>query len=268
MRYCIVSNANGPLLNITSIGYASDRSVTRFGPGVRNLYIVHYVISGKGTFNGTIVSAEQGFLITPGMQEHYYPDVKEPWEFIWFVFEDPIAKNLFPLFGADPETGVFTYPNIHELKKLALFLVANQNTLYNSFEMLEMFLRIFKQQQKTTAEFKSSSSANNYIESAEKYIALNIQNPITVGELTRFLGVSQPYLFQLFKSRFGKSPKQYILEQKLDRAKTLLNTTALSVTHIANSVGFPDVLSFSRCFKNKFGLSPQNYRKEETNKPD
>lgn len=266
MRYCIVSNANCPLLNITSIGYASDRSITRFGPGVRNLYIVHYVISGKGTFNGTVVSAEQGFLITPGMQEHYFPDEKDPWEFIWFIFDDPLAQNLFPFFEANPETNVFTYSNIYDLKKLAVFLVANQNTLCTGFEILEIFLSIFKQQQKDTAKLERKSSADIYIESAEKYIALNIQNPITVAELTRFLGVSQPYLFQLFKSRFGKSPKQYILEQKLDRAKTLLNTTDLSVTHIANSVGFPDVLSFSRCFKNKLGVSPQNYRKEKAKK--
>lgn len=265
MRFAVFSNEKCPLLNITSIGYASDTSVTRFGPGIRNLYIVHYVISGKGTFNGTTVSAGQGFLITPGMQEHYFPDEKEPWEFVWVISDDPIAKTVFIRFDADPKTGVFSYPNISKLKNLADFLISNKNALLNGFEMLEIFLGIFKQQ-KATDQPKSRTSADIYIEAAEKYIDMNIQNPITVTELTGFLGVTQPYLFRIFKARFEKSPKQYILEQKFIRAKQLLKSTDLSVTHIANSVGFPDVLSFSRCFKKRFLVSPQNYRRDNDKK--
>ncbi|MBQ9968855.1 MAG: helix-turn-helix transcriptional regulator [Oscillospiraceae bacterium] len=83
---------------------------------------------------------------------------------------------------------------------------------------------------------------------------------MTVAELTGFLGISQPYLFKLFKARFGLSPKQYLAEQKLHRAKTLLRQSDMTVTHIANSVGFSDVLAFSRFFTNKEGISPQKYR--------
>ena len=88
MRYSIFSKSNCPILDITNIGYAKDTAVTRFGPGVRNSYIIHYVISGKGYFNGNSVSAGQGFLITPGMKEHYYPDKNEPWEFLWVISND------------------------------------------------------------------------------------------------------------------------------------------------------------------------------------
>lgn len=265
MRYAVFSNEKCPLLNITSIGYAYDTSVTCFGPGIRNLYIIHYVISGKGTFNKTTVSQGQGFLITPGMQEHYFPDEKDPWEFVWVISDDPIAKTVFLRFEADPKTGVFSYHNVSELKNLADFLISNKNALLNGFEMLEIFLGIFKQQ-KGAEQLKSRTSADIYIEAAEKYITLNIQNPVTVTELTNFLGITQPYLFRIFKAHFGKSPKQYILEQKLTKAKTLLNDTCLSVTHIANSVGFSDVLSFSRCFKKRFLVSPQNYRSNNDKK--
>jgi len=259
MRYAIFSSSYCPLLNITAVGYAADASVTRFGPGVRNSYIIHYVISGKGTFNGASVSGGQGFLITPGMHEHYFPDQQDPWSFVWFISNDPTIQKLLPLLEADSETGVFSFSDTSGLKKLATFLVYNKNTLHNGFEMLTFFLSIFQQQAENN-KAKSALKADRYMEAAEKYIALNIQNPITVTELTDFLDVTQPYLFQLFKVRFGKSPKQYILEQKLAQARMLLDNTNLSVTHIANSVGFPDVLSFSRCFKSKLGISPQNYR--------
>ena len=87
--------------------------------------------------------------------------------------------------------------------------------------------------------------------------------PITVAELTEFLGVSQPYLFNIFKEHLSQSPKQYILEKKLIYAKDLLKTSTMSVSHIANSVGFQDVLSFSKFFKLKTGLSPQKYRNKK-----
>lgn len=79
MRYEIFSNHNDALFPISIIGYSKDTDITRFGPGRKDLYIVHYVLSGHGCFNGQSVSEGQGFLITPGMQEHYYPSERDPW---------------------------------------------------------------------------------------------------------------------------------------------------------------------------------------------
>lgn len=260
MRYSIFSNAHCPLLNISSIGYSSDTSVTRFGPGVRDSYIIHFVISGKGYFNGKSVSGGQGFLITPGMNECYYPDKNEPWEFLWVISDDNKMSDLFEYFNADINTNIFRYDYAWAVKELSSFLVTNNNAIYDAFEMLEIFIKIFKYRQKEILSNTSKTNAKVYIEAAEKYIISNIHRPITVSELTGFLGVSQPYLFKIFKERFLKSPKQFILEQKLLRARKLLKETDMSVTNIANSVGFQDVLSFSKCFRSKIGISPQNYR--------
>ena len=126
--------------------------------------------------------------------------------------------------------------------------------------MLEMFLHLIKNQQSQTTCYYEKTNAEIYIKAAVKYIQSNIHNPISVAELTKFLGVSQPYLFKLFKNKFQISPKEYIIKQKLNRAQLLLKETPLTITHVANSVGFQDVLSFSKFFKSKTGLSPQNYR--------
>lgn len=262
MRYSIFSNSDCSLLNIYNIGCSSDTTVTRFGPGVRNSYIIHYVISGKGQFNGHSVCSGQGFLITPGMEEHYFPDEENPWEFVWFVSNDPVMKHLFASFCADEHTGIFHYDYVYALKELASFLATHNRKTYDSFEMLELFLRVFKHQREQVLPPASKSNAEIYLDAAEKYIASNLHRPITVSELTEFLGVSQPYLFKIFKEKFSSSPKQYILAQKLIRAQTLLHETNMSVTYIANSVGFPDVLSFSRFFHSKLSISPQTYKSE------
>ena len=82
MRYSVFSRSTCFLLDIQNIGYGESSAVTRFGPGIRNSYILHYILSGKGYFNGNPVCAGQGFLITPNMQEHYYPEPSDPWSFL------------------------------------------------------------------------------------------------------------------------------------------------------------------------------------------
>jgi AraC family transcriptional regulator of arabinose operon len=262
VRYSIFSNSFCPLLNILTIGYAKDPAVTCFGPGVRNSYIIHYVIKGAGYFNGNKVSKGQGFLITPAMKEHYYPDENDPWEFLWVISDDPKIAKLFDLFASNKHTKIFSFDYLDTIKETVDFLTENNQQKYNGYEMLESFLSFFKYQQKTSYEKESFNSADVYIEAAVNYIELNMQNNVSVYELTQFLGISQPYLFKIFKERFSLSPKQYILNQKLKRAKVLLTETNLSVSHIANSIGILDVLSFSKAFKQKTGLSPVNYRNQ------
>lgn len=263
MRYSIISDSGCPLLSISSMGYSADITVTRFGPGVRNSYIVHYVLSGKGYFNGVPVSAGQGFLITPNMPEYYYPDENDPWEFLWIISDDPRVADLFEMLNADRQTHIFRYNYLSAARETASFFITNNNALLNGYEMLEILLKLFKNQHREKTHLLRSN-ADVYIEAARKYIDTNLQNPVTVSEITDFLGITQPYLFRLFKERFSLSPKQYILDRKLTRALNLLADSSLSVTHIANSVGFPDVMTFSKCFKTKMGVSPQNYRKTLT----
>lgn len=260
MQYEVFSNTVCPILNITSIGYSKDPAVTRFGVGVRNLYIIHYVISGEGYFNGNPVKGGQGFLITPNMKEHYFPDEKSPWEFLWFISNDEKMANIFELFYADKSTNIFDYNDVSAVKNLSELLKKQSKATASSFELLEMFLHIFKDQQSELTHRYVKTNAEIYIDSAVKYIQANIHKAISVAELMEFLGVSQPYLYKLFQSKFQTSPKEYILRQKLVRAQLLLRETPLTITHVANSVGFQDVLSFSKFFKSKTGLSPQNYR--------
>ena len=69
MRYEIFSDNNTSLLKVNVMGFSGDTNVTKFGPGRRDLYIIHYVTKGQGYFNGTMVSEGQGFLIFPEQNE-------------------------------------------------------------------------------------------------------------------------------------------------------------------------------------------------------
>ena len=257
MRHEIFSYDDNRIFGINSIGYSADVNVTRFGPGQRELYIIHYVISGKGYFNGHRVSAGQGFLITPGMSEHYCPDTKDPWSFLWVIFGDPIAENLFAKYNAHPETQIFDYQNTYAVTD-AVNRLFNKKSLYTSAELFEAFLHIFNNQGHTQKGDEKAS--DTYYRYAVNYINTNLFRNITVDVLTEILGITQPYLYNIFISKCGISPKKYITSQKLSKAKQLLSETDMSISEVAASVGYTDALNFSKLFKQNTGYSPKAFR--------
>ena len=63
----------------------------------------------------------------------------------------------------------------------------------------------------------------------------------------------------------GKSPNEYIIELRLQFAKSLLDNTNISIKQVSEHVGYNDQYFFSRLFKKHIGISPQEYRKRKNN---
>ena len=98
---------------------------------------------------------------------------------------------------------------------------------------------------------------------ALSYITEQLSDPnLCNGQLAEVLGISEVYLRKLFLSRFGTTPRQYILDARIAGAKQLLTDTGLSVTAIAEKCGFSGVYHFCRAFKAKTGLTPTQYAQQ------
>ncbi len=260
MRYSVFSENTLPFLSVSSMGYGKEPEITRFGPGKRNEYIIHYVLSGEGFFNGNKVTAGKGFLITPESFEYYYPSKDSPWEFIWIISDDEKMKSLFPYYNADEERGIFDFEKSEDIMEVKNFLIKNKNRVITHGEMLELFFKIFKGCLKSGKKAPLKSNAENYVAFAVNYIKSNCHRELTVSEITDILGVSQPYLFKIFKETLGKSPKEFITDIRIKEAKRLLSETNLLIGEVANSVGYSDALAFSKSFSGKTGVSPTKYR--------
>ncbi len=85
---------------------------------------------------------------------------------------------------------------------------------------------------------------------------------VTVEKLTQKAGISQSYLYRVFREAYGQSPKQYLSAVRVHAALEALRTTDLSITEIGRQVGFKDVLVFSSFFSRATGYSPQAYRRK------
>ena len=64
----------------------------------------------------------------------------------------------------------------------------------------------------------------------------------------------------LVNKKYNTSLKQYIIDRKLTIAKKMLNKTDMSITQIANSLGYNDPLAFSKLFSLNIGVSPRKYK--------
>ena len=260
MKYSVFSTGDFPALKINSIGLSDEAVVTRFGPGKREEYIIHYVLKGKGVYNHTPVKSGQGFLITPEVFEEYYPDPSDPWEFLWVISQDPAMESIFEYYNADPDTLIFDYQFVRQLESAKEFLAAKNNSLLHRASILKLYLEILEGHLGQKEPSEKKPNAQVYIDVALHYIRANYHTALSIKELTEILGVSQPYLFKIFKGAFGKSPKQFLSDYRISQAKTLLAETDLTVAQVAASVGYHDGLSFSQYFRLKESLSPSAYR--------
>jgi len=99
------------------------------------------------------------------------------------------------------------------------------------------------------------------IRKTKEYVLENLNIPISIEGICDKLKVSKSHLFYLYKNEFGVSPLTYFTNLKMDIASNYLLITTMSVKQIAASLGYEDAYYFSRLFKKKYDLSPDNYRK-------
>ena len=84
----------------------------------------------------------------------------------------------------------------------------------------------------------------------------------SVGAMADSAGVSTPTLTRYFRSHLGCSPKQWLLNVRLAKAKRMIVTTDLTMAEIARQSGFHDPLYFSKLCRKHFGLTPTDIRKQ------
>ena len=262
MRYEIFSKKDFEIPDLEYLGYSSDIRVTgNGGVQIERQYILHFVLSGKGYFNGNLVKGGQGFVIPINTVAEYHSDTFEPWEFLWVVSLDAKMLSVFEILGADKETGIFNFSSLDTVYEVADKLKLSERRIVSSAMLGEYFMRIMNAE--TSATDTSKATVKDYFDVSVKYIENNLHTELTVGALCDLLGITQPYLFKIFKQRSGISPKQYIDTGRIKKAKQLLKNTDLTVTQVAISVGFVDVLAFSKFFSKNVGISPSAYRIEK-----
>lgn len=97
------------------------------------------------------------------------------------------------------------------------------------------------------------------------YIQEHIAENFSLDDAASFAGVSSFYLSKLFKEETGETFINYVTDRRLEKGRIMLCETELSIKEISAEIGYNDQNYFSRIFKNKFGISPTDFRNTNRN---
>lgn len=113
-----------------------------------------------------------------------------------------------------------------------------------------------------SAEEEDVQNAEKAVEKVKTYMDEHFCENITRETLSEIVYLSPGYLANSFKKEMGISLGGYLIEKRMERARTLLLEGKMSVSEVAYAVGYDNFAYFSRLFKNKVGISPKEYKRE------
>lgn len=239
-----------------------------FGPEVRDHYIIHYILDGKGEFtvnNKTYkLGPKEGFLIRPGETTFYKADDKDPWIYMWIGFNGLKAETYSKYANLNEDSPIFKYDEDNLLKKYILEILS-LNVIKHSNELkiegfLYLFLGTLIDNIKSNNQINSNSLSDNYINQSIEYINNNYSSNIKITDIANHVGLNRSYFSNLFTKKLGISPQEYLLSFRIEKACNLLSNFQLSIGEISRQVGYIDQLTFSKIFKKTKGVSPKLYR--------
>lgn len=115
-------------------------------------------------------------------------------------------------------------------------------------------------------QYEVSISTEDYstcVYRAITYIRQNLSIQLTVSEIAEYVFVSKSTLAKHFRKELSLSVNEYICNTVMAEAERLLTSTDISILALSRTLGFSDQFYFSRRFKEKFGKSPREYRKNQ-----
>ena len=132
-----------------------------------------------------------------------------------------------------------------------------QNTLR------ELIVRLSQTQAQTSLLSHTSPHLNtNRFAYVVTYIRENITRALSVEELCDKACLSKSHFFRLFKSEIGVSPAQFILTERIRRAKTILSNPAKSITDACYESGFNSLTHFSSAFRSVEQMCPRQFKRQ------
>ena len=123
--------------------------------------------------------------------------------------------------------------------------------------MHEMFRSYCKLVRKSTVK-----SYSKVVKQTVLLIDSDMSADLTLSSIAKAQGVSAGYLSSVFKKETGSTVSEYVREKRMKHAAHLLSTTQLQVQTVALNCGIMDAQYFSKLFKNKFGMTPIEYREK------
>lgn len=234
-------------------------------------HLVLYCTAGGGTLSVIsndekrqyAVHAGDVLLLPKATPHHYKADLKTPWTLYWAHFDGSLSQHYCRhIAGHEPRHLIHlglssllisSFEHLFKASNTGYALTAYISASHTLGQILTSIATSSIPGPGTAHQENSFSTVTAHMESV-------IHTQLDLDTLARLAGLSKYHFIKKYKETYGYSPIQHFIHRKIERACQQLDTTALNISAVADSLGYDDPHYFSRLFKKVTGLSPQQYR--------
>lgn len=232
-------------------------------------YQIIYITQGEGVFESEhckLRRVEEGsiILLFPNERHRYKPNEKTGWQEYWIGLKGPVLENIIvnEFFSINsPIIDIGLKDQIFSLFTVIIEKTKSENPGYQpaiSGAAVHLLGTLF-------AEIKQSSFTDEdniqvIVDHARFLLREQMNQHITPEDVAKELQVGYSWFRKAFKKYTGMAPNQYLIQLKIQQSKELLLVPENSVKSVAYLLNFESIPYFSKLFKIKTGLSPQDYR--------
>lgn len=257
------------LLDITSARYGGDwHSV----PHTHNHTELFFIVSGKGQFliqdQLFPVNANNLVIINPNVPHTEDSLNAQPLEYI------VLGIDGFELAAGENTNGRFCILDHFESVDIVSCLrnilreTEQKQPGYEDICQAYMEILVIRLMRNTALSVQVQpqlTSGNSQCAAVRHYIDLHFKEPLTLQQLAEEAHINRFYLSHIFKEEYGISPINYMISRRIEESKYLIAETDLSMSQIAQLMGFSSLSYFSQAFRNTQGISPREYRQSLRN---
>ena len=257
------------LLNAASAKYGGDwHSV----PHTHNHLELFYIVGGKGQFRiqdqHYPVNANNLVIINPNVIHTEVSLNAQPLEYIVLGIEGIELATSENTNGQFNILDHFESVEISGCLRNILREMEQKNTGYEDVCQAYMEILIIRLMRNTALAVPAEPqmiSGNRQCAAVKRYIDLHFKEALTLDQLAEDAHMSKYYLSHAFKREYGVSPINYMIGKRIEESKYLLAETDLSMSQIAQLLGFSSLSYFSQVFRRTQAVTPMAYRQNTKN---
>lgn len=227
------------------------------------------ITSGKLDFNyrGEKHSANKGYINLCNPGEVHDGFTTNGWSYKMFYVDAKLMAQLSSSISGKQNSIPLFKRGIIEDKFLAIQLEKLHDLIFkeNSFiiekeeEFIKLVIEFIKKHSDSYIPFEKILNQKTQIYKVIEYINDNLKYDISLSTLSSLINLSTYYFIRVFKKEVGLTPKEYILQQRIKKAKELI-LKDLPLSHIALECGFYDQSHMLKYFKSYTGTNPSLYK--------
>ena len=254
------------LLNVASAKYGGDwHSV----PHTHNHAELFYIVGGKGQFliedQLYPVNTNHLVIINPNVTHTEVSLNAQPLEYIVLGIE---GVELSITENSDDQFCILDHFESMDITSCLRNILREMELKQPGYEdicqafMEILIIRLMRSTGLSVPEEPQNSVGNRQCAAVRRYIDLHFKESLTLEQLADEAHMNKFYLSHAFKREYGVSPINYMISRRLEESKYLLAETDLSMSQIAQLLGFSSLSYFSQVFRKTQGVSPMEYRQD------